>query len=229
MAVVSIVLCIVLLFSVYIFYSNSNTVSTMMPATAKVVAIDPGHGGIDPGAIGKLTGAHEKDINLQIAKYLKGYLEQSGTLVVMTRRDDSGLYSNNGTIRKKKNEDLRNRKEIVRSSNADIFITIHLNSFPQTKYYGAQTFYPLDNPASKLLAEKIQTQLIDILDKNNNRKAQAKEGVYIIKGLDIPTTLIECGFLSNPTEDKLLNSSDYQKKVAWAIYVGIQKYFEDNQ
>ena len=227
-SIVSIILCITLIVCIAKYYVYQKTVATLLPGTTKVIVIDAGHGGVDPGAIGRNLGVLEKDVNLAIAKYLKEYLEQSGSKVIMTRKSDKGLYSLGGTLRQKKNEDLRNRKAIVNKSNANIFITIHLNSFPQSQYYGAQTFYPKDNPTGKILAEKIQGSLIEILDNNNSRVALSKEGIYLIKGLDIPTALIECGFLSNPKEEKLLNSTQYQKKVAWAIYVGIQKYFEDN-
>lgn len=225
-SVIFLVFLLVISLASYTYYSR--TTATMLPTTSKVIVIDAGHGGVDPGAIGKVLGIHEKDINLNIAKYLKEYLEQSGAVVIMTRKDDKGLYSSSGTLRKKKNEDLKNRKNIVSNSKAHIFVTIHLNSFPQTRYYGAQTFYPKDNLKGKPLAENIQTQLVGLLDKKNTRSALSKEGIYLIRGLDIPTALIECGFLSNPQEEKLLNTSEYQKKVAWAIFTGIQKYFENN-
>jgi N-acetylmuramoyl-L-alanine amidase len=199
----------------------------LFPGTTKVIVIDPGHGGVDPGAVGK-KGVKEKNVNLAIALHLREFLEQSGTVVIMTRTEDKGLYSEGGSIRQKKNEDLKNRKEIVKNSYAHIFITIHLNSFPQSQYYGAQTFYPKDNPQGQVLAEKIQEEMVRVLDANNKRIALPKEDIYIIKGLDKPTVLIECGFLSNPREEKLLNNSNYQKKIAWAIYSGVQKYFADN-
>lgn len=212
-------------FTIYRNY-HYRAVATFMPSLTKVIVLDPGHGGVDPGAVSK-TGVKEKDINLKIAVYLKEYLEQSGAVVIMTRTEDVGLYSSGGSIRQMKNEDLKKRKEIVQNSGGDIFITIHLNSFQQTQYYGAQTFYPKDNTTSKLLAESIQKELVNTLDKSNKRVALAKDGVYVIKGLEIPTALVECGFLSNVNEEKLLKTSNYQKKIAWAIYVGIQNYFAD--
>ncbi|AOY75066.1 N-acetylmuramoyl-L-alanine amidase CwlD [Clostridium formicaceticum] len=205
-------------------YCKIKAVFHTLPTLTKVVLLDAGHGGVDPGAVSK-GGVKEKDINLAIALYLKEYLEQSGAVVVMTRTKDEGLYSEGGSLREKKNEDLRKRKEMVKESGPDIFITIHLNSFPQTQYHGAQTFYPKDNTKGKVLAEKIQEELINTLDKNNKRVALPKEDVYIIKGLDIPTTLVECGFLSNPKEEQLLQKSSYQKQIAWGIYMGIQRYF----
>ncbi|AKL97015.1 germination-specific N-acetylmuramoyl-L-alanine amidase CwlD [Clostridium aceticum] len=208
----------------WINYYRAKTTAYLLPSLTKVIMLDAGHGGVDPGAVSK-GGVKEKDINLTIALYLKEYLEQNGAVVLMTRFEDEGLYSSEGSLRNKKNEDLRKRKEIVKDSGADIFITIHLNSFPQTQYYGAQTFYPKDNAAGKVLAEKIQEELINTLDNNNKRVALPKDDVYVIKGLDIPTTLVECGFLSNPKEEQLLQKSSYQKKIAWSIFVGIQRYF----
>ncbi|SNS40012.1 N-acetylmuramoyl-L-alanine amidase [Anaerovirgula multivorans] len=224
---ITLALLVVITISIPIYKNyRYRAVATLMPSLTKVIVLDPGHGGVDPGAVSK-NGVKEKDINLEIAEYLREYLEQSGAVVIMTRTEDVGLYSSGGSLRQKKNEDLRRRKEIVQKSGGDIFITIHLNSFQQTQYYGAQTFYPKDNSIGKPLAEKIQAELVNTLDKNNKRVALAKEGVYVIKGLDIPTVLVECGFLSNPNEEKLLKTSNYQKKIAWAIYVGIQKYFSE--
>lgn len=224
---ITLALLVVITISIPIYKNyRYRAVATLMPSLTKVIVLDPGHGGVDPGAVSK-NGVKEKDINLEIAGYLREYLEQSGAVVIMTRTKDIGLYSSGGSLRQKKNEDLRRRKEIVQKSGGDIFITIHLNSFQQTQYYGAQTFYPKDNSIGKPLAESIQVELVNTLDKNNKRVALAKEDVYVIKGLDIPTVLVECGFLSNPNEEKLLKTSNYQKKIAWAIYVGIQKYFSE--
>lgn len=221
------ILAIVIIFIItlsLVKHYRYKAIASFLPRLTKVIILDAGHGGIDPGAVSK-GGAKEKDINLAIASYLKEYLEESGASVIMTRMEDKGLYSSEGSSRQKKTQDLKRRKEIIKESRGDLFITIHLNSFPQSQYYGAQTFYSKDNSLGKLLAEKIQEEFINTLDKENKRTALAKEDVYIIKGLDIPTVLVECGFLSNPAEEKLLQKSSYQKKVAWAIYMGIQNYF----
>lgn len=210
-----------------IIYGSRRAIMTMnVPSTKKVIVIDPGHGGNDPGAVSR-SGILEKDINLKIALYLREYLEQSGSIVILTREKDIGLYSANSS--NKKREDLKNRKNIVRESNPDIFITIHLNSFPQSQYYGAQTFYPQDNLSGKRAAELIQEELINTLDKNNSRVALSKDNVYIINELSIPTVLVECGFLSNAEEAKKLNDSKYQRKIAWAMYAGLQKFFAESQ
>jgi N-acetylmuramoyl-L-alanine amidase len=191
----------------------------------KVIIIDPGHGGVDGGAVGK-SGIPESNINLAIGLKLRKLLEESGAFVLLTRDSDVGLYTEEGTIRKKKNEDLFNRRKIRDESNADIFISIHLNSFPQSRYYGAQTFYPPNYKESKLLALSIQEELIRVIANKNNRVAKLKDDILLLKECKIPTVLVECGFLSNPKEEKLLKKSRYQEKIAWSIYIGILKYFQ---
>lgn len=207
----------------YRFSKTTKTAS--LPTLRKVVIIDPGHGGIDGGMVGRTTGVYESQINLEISNKLRKYLEESGSLVLMTRDKDVGLYTDSGSIRKKKNEDLRNRKRLFDESSADIVISIHSNSFSESRYYGAQSFYNQNCEASKLIAELIQEELIRVLDDNNTRKAKAKNDVYILKNIKVPTVIVECGFLSNPKEERLLQNSDYQEKIAWSIYVGILKYF----
>jgi len=190
-----------------------------------VIIVDAGHGGIDGGAIGK-NGTIEKNINLEIAKKLKAYIENHGDTCIMVREVDEGLYSYE-TKKGKKAEDLKNRKQIIKENKADLFISIHLNYFPDSKYYGAQTFYPSNDLESEKLAKAIQNQLIKILDRNNNRVAKPNNTYYILKDNQIPSVLVECGFLSNPEEEYLLNQEDYQNKIAWAIYCGILDYLEN--
>lgn len=198
-----------------------------LPTSRKVIIIDPGHGGIDGGMVGTATGVYESKVNLDISLKLRTYLEESGSLVLMTRDEDVGLYTDNGTIRKKKNEDLRNRKKLFDESNADLVISIHSNSFQQSKYHGAQSFYNPNCEDSKQIAELIQEELIRVLDNTNTRKAKSKNDVYILKNIKVPTVIVECGFLSNPREERLLQDPDYQEKIAWSIYVGIIKYFDE--
>lgn len=197
-----------------------------LPTSRKVIIIDPGHGGIDGGMVGSTTGVYESKINLEISLKLRKYLEESGSLVLMTRDEDVGLYTDGGTIRKKKNEDLRNRKRLFDESNADIVISIHSNSFQESKYYGAQSFYNPNCENSKQIAEFIQEELIRVLDNTNTRKAKSKKDVYILKNVKVPTVIVECGFLSNPKEERLLQNPEYQEKIAWSIYIGLIKYFD---
>lgn len=191
------------------------------------IYIDAGHGGIDPGAINKF-GENESLINLEISKYLMSFLESTGYDVVMTRYDANALYDEgaNTTIREKKNEDLEKRINKINSSNADLVVSVHLNAFTQSQYYGAQSFYKNKCDKSKLAAQLIQKNLKNILDKNNGRVSQSKKDMKVLDESIIPTVLIECGFVSNQEEGALLSTANYQEKVAWAIYAGIIEYFE---
>lgn len=197
-----------------------------MPVANKIIVLDAGHGGIDPGAMNNDKTILEKDVNLAITKKLRDLLEASGATVIMTRDKDVSLYEEDGnkTIRQKYNENLRNRKNIIDQSDADVFVSIHLNAFEQSKYYGAQTFYPKGKDDGKELAQFIQDELKRVVDQDNDRKIKPRDDIYLLKNTTMPSVLIECGFLSNEKESKLLADSKYQDKVAWAIYVGIQKY-----
>ncbi|WP_281417648.1 N-acetylmuramoyl-L-alanine amidase CwlD [Alkaliphilus flagellatus] len=214
---------ITVLIASFNYYKTIETYS--IPTTAKVIVIDPGHGGFDPGKLGH-NGKHEKEINLAISLYLREYLEQSGSIVIMTREEDIDLYIDDGSNRKMKSIDLTNRKNIVIENEPHVFLSIHVNSFTQSKYYGAQTFYPKNNESGRQLANMIQEELVRVLDNDNKRVPLQNDSVYIIKELDIPTVLIECGFLSNPQEEQKLNDPHYQQKIAWSIYVGLQRYFK---
>ena len=204
----------------------SADVMEYMPVANKTIVLDAGHGGIDPGAMNKDKTILEKDVNLEITKKLRDLLESSGATVIMTRDRDVSLYQEDGnkTTRQKYNENLKNRKKIINESNADIFVSIHLNAFEQSKYYGAQTFYPKGKEDGKELAQFIQDELKRVVDQDNDRKIKPRDDIYLLKNATMPSVLIECGFLSNEKESQLLADSKYQDKIAWAIYVGIQKY-----
>lgn len=217
---------------IFIFEVNKNSKDVMsyMPITNKVILLDAGHGGIDPGATNEDKSILEKDINLQITLKLRELLESSGCLVLLTREEDTSLYEEEAgkTTRQKYNENLKNRRKMIEESGVDAFVSIHLNKFEQSKYYGAQTFYPEGQNDSKLLSQFIQDELKRVVDKTNQRKIKPSKDIYLLKENNIPSVLIECGFLSNEKESKLLNDEKYQEKVAWAIYAGIQKYFGSN-
>lgn len=206
--------------------NNMSEPVSFMPITNKVIVLDAGHGGMDPGALSNDKNTLEKDINLEIALKLRELLESSGALVILTREDDVSLHEDapGKTIRQKYNENLKNRKKIIEESNADLFVSIHLNAFEQTKYHGAQTFYPYDEK-SKLLATFVQKELKRVVDQSNMREVKPRNDIYLLKENKIPSMLIECGFLSNEKETQLLKDSNYQEKIAWAIYAGMQKYF----
>ena len=216
--------------SIYEIKESSETVMKYMPVTNKVIVLDAGHGGIDSGTLSSDKTVVEKEINLLITHKIRELLESSGAHVILTREDDSSLYVEDGnkTIRQKYNENLKNRKQIIEDSNADMFVSIHMNALTgegASKYYGAQTFYPSGKEDSIKLSKTIQQELKRVVDNTNNREIKPRDDLYLLKDNKIPSILIECGFLSNEKEAKLLTNEEYQEKIAWAIYVGIQNYF----
>lgn len=226
--ILSTIIILILLLSILRFKTKAVPTMNILIAD-KIIGIDPGHGGIDSGAISP-NGIEEVEINLKIALKLRDIIVENGGKVVLTRERDEGLYTaNSRSLKEMKTEDLHNRKEIIERGNCDILISIHLNSFEQSKYYGAQTFYGKDNLESQKLATCIQDQLREILDENNKRVPQELEDVFLINSIEIPSVIVECGFLSNPTEERLLTDENYQGKIALAIYNGIIKYFLDRE
>lgn len=204
------------------------TKTSTVPVSSKVIIVDAGHGSPDEGAESR-NGTTEAQINLKIAFKLQNLLEQSGSTVILTRSDENGIYdTDSSSIREKKVSDIRNRVEIGNNSDADIFVSIHLNKIDQSKYYGWQTFYKTGSEKSKVLAEKIQNSLNNSIQRENHREPAKLNNIYIMKNVDIPICLIECGFLSNPEEEELLLTDEYQEKLAWGIYNGINDYFIDN-
>lgn len=190
------------------------------------IVIDAGHGGTDPGKIG-INGKKEKDINIQIAKELKKKLEKEGIEVVMTRESDEGLY--NSSSRNKKVDDMKKRCKIIDEAKPVFTISIHQNSYPEEYVKGAQVFYYGQSQEGKELAEILQESMVQQLDKENHRTAKANESYYLLKKTESPTVIVECGFLSNSEEAKLLADKDYQKKVAEAIHTGIKKYLKEEK
>lgn len=223
----AIILIAVLILGYSLLRKSMATPVTYLPISNKIIAIDPGHGGVDPGAVSK-SGIKEDEINLKIALKLKRLIEQSGGIVFMTRTTDEGLYtSESKTLRQMKREDLNKRREVIENSGSEILISIHLNSFIRSSYYGAQTFYKKESVEGEKLALIIQEELRNILGKDNKRQPQKRDDVYLLNEVSIPTVLVECGFLSNSTEEQLLTEESYQEKIAWAIYVGIMNYFNE--
>ncbi len=173
-------------------------------------------------------GTSESSINLSITKNVQALLEQSGCTVILTRSDENGIYNaDDNTIRKKKVSDMKNRVSIGNNSNADIFVSIHLNKLEQKQYWGWQTFFRKNDEESKKLAQCIQSGLNDAIQKNNKREPLKIEDKYLIKNVKIPIAICECGFLSNNEEANLLKQEEYQKKIAFGIYIGIINYFFD--
>lgn len=225
--VLTIILSITLLNAAIIANKEeNNTVQTVaIPVTNKVIIIDAGHGKPDMGAESD-DGITEEQINLKIALKLQNLLEQSGATVILTRSDENSICDiNSKTIRQKKISDVKNRVKIGNESSADIFVSIHLNKISEEQYWGWQCFFKKGDDSSNKLAKSIQENLNEAIQKDNKRVAMKLENVYIIKNVEIPISIVECGFLSNDEEEKQLLEDVYQNKLAWGIYNGIIDYF----
>lgn len=195
-----------------------------LPLSGKVIVLDPGHGGPDGGA--SVEGVLEKDIALSITKMIRDYLQEQGALVIMTREKDTDLAGDVAGYRARKREDLKKRVETINESQADLYLSIHLNAFPSSKYSGAQTFYTLRYMENKEIAKFIQHELTHNLE-NTTREAKSIDHVYVMKYAKKPGALVEVGFLSNANERKLLTDDSYQNKVAVSIYKGVMRYFTE--
>ncbi|TVX84860.1 N-acetylmuramoyl-L-alanine amidase CwlD [Paenibacillus agilis] len=195
-----------------------------LPLSGKVIAIDAGHGGADGGAVSK-QGIIEKDINLLIALYLRDYLQQAGAVVYLTREADHDLADQSTKkMAKRKSEDLQRRVAFVEKKKADVFISVHMNSITSNRWRGAQTFYSNHVPDNEALAKFIQAEIRRNLE-NTERVAKSDDrGLYLLKSVNVPTALVEVGFLSHPDESRMLADSAYQRKVSASIYKGILRY-----
>jgi len=194
-----------------------------------VVIIDAGHGGEDGGAVGK-NGVFEKELNLLIASDLRDMLRANGINVIMTREEDVMLYDKNADYKgRKKMLDLAARLKIAESYEDCIFVSIHMNSFPQEKYSGLQVYYSGNSPNSLTLADKIQLSVREHLQKDNSRKTKKASGnIFLLDRIQSPAVLIECGFLSNPEECCMLCSEEYRRKLTMSIFCGINEYISEN-
>ena len=176
------------------------------------------------------NGTTENAINLKITLKVQQLLEQSGAIVILTRSDENGIYDlDKNTLREKKVSDIKNRVKIGNESAANIFVSIHLNKIPQSQYSGWQTFFRKNDEKSIKLAQNIQKSLNQSMQKENKREALSIANKYIVDHTEIPISIVECGFLSNPEEEKQLQSEEYQEKLAWGIYTGILDYFKENE
>lgn len=198
------------------------TTQPLIPTQEQVcVVLDAGHGGDDPGKIG-INGSREKDINLAITHKVKYYLEANGIKVVLTREGDAGLYD--AGAENKKVQDMKRRIAIMEEANPLLTVSIHQNSYPEEYVKGAQVFYHKDSKEGEQLAALLQENLRERLNPKNHRQIKANDSYYLLKKTQIPTVIVECGFLSNSKEAELLSAEEYQDKVAWTIHMGIMQY-----
>ena len=205
-------------FAIFFFFCVIGMVTVLSGATAPskkiIVAIDPGHGGNDPGKVGSL-GSLEKDINLSIALKLRDKLMEEGCQVVITRCEDTNLATPGA--QNKKSSDMSNRVELINDSGADVLISIHQNSYSDSNVKGTQVFYYGGSDESRMLAEKLQKSFIENVDTSNHRKAKEGNDYYILRKTSCPGVIIECGFLSCPEEESKLMDDGYQNKIVDAI------------
>ncbi len=213
------VLCVCLILASVISVVAIETSS--MPKPEYTIVIDAGHGGRDGGAIGS-SGVTESELNLKYAKELKSLCEDFGIGVVMTRSDMNGLYDESAPNKKK--SEMERRKNIINTSNADLMISIHMNSFPLPSSSGAYVFYANGSDEGYSLAKSVQTSLCQSFD--NAREYVSVGDYFVLNYSSIPSVLVECGFLSNPQEEANLKSDDYCQKFCYSLLVGILSYFE---
>lgn len=187
----------------------------------KVVVVDAGHGGRDPGKVG-VDGCLEKDLNLEIAKKVQAILEQQDIKVIMIRDTDKGLYEEQTS--NKKVQDMKNRCALINETEPDCVVSIHQNSYHEEYVSGAQVFYYSSSAEGKALAEALQNELVSYADPENHRQAKANDSYYLLKKTEAPIAIVECGFLSNWKEAAKLQDDGYQSRIAWAVSMGILTY-----
>jgi len=209
-------------------YSHSNIPEEEKVATASkegtTIIIDPGHGGEDPGAT--VDEILEKTLNLEVALYLKEIFSSFGYEAVLTRTDDRLLY-HSGEEHRKKFFDLQNRVKFAEQYEDAIFISIHMNKFPSSYCKGLQTFYSENNTLSKTLAEAVQHNITSLQAENTRTIKSGNDTIYLMNKLQMPAILVECGFISNYEEAKLLSDKEYQRALAFSIYCGVSEVLQE--
>ena len=215
---------------IMIALAGSRAVSTISNAVSDnrytTVIIDPGHGGEDGGA-SSCTGILESKLNLDISLKLNDIVHLLGYQTLLIRETDRSVYTKGETIAQKKVSDLTERVRIVNEADSPLVVSIHQNTYPDGKYWGAQVFYP-NTDGSKILDEKLQTQLRSNLMPDNNRKCKQASGVYLMEHIQCTGVLIECGFISNPEEEKRLRTEQYQRELCAIIASVLSEYLSNN-
>lgn len=221
-----IIVMFILLLAFAAMLPHQENTSVFSSRQSGVIVIDAGHGLPDGGAVG-MNGTIESTLNIKIAKLVEKSLNKKGYSVIMTRTDDNGISDDGKTLSQRKRSDMYKRLEIINSSGADIFVSIHMNKFSDSRYCGAQVIYSDNFIQSEELATLLQNRLC-ALEENKSKRTQAKapSGIFLLKNAKIPAVIVECGFLSNYDEEKLLNTAQYQKQLCSAIVKGIEDYYK---
>lgn len=212
-----------LLLCFYCLSREAAAVSARM-SQKKVIVVDCGHGGIDPGMIG-IDGLKEKEFNLAIGMKLKKALEDYGYQVVMTRETDTGLYDEDS--QNKKAQDMQKRILLIQKVDPVLTVSIHQNGYEDPAVKGPQVFYYRDSAQGEALAKKIQEKLNENLEVERPREIKGNTTYYLLKRSPGVLNIVECGFLTNPEEAASLSSEEYQEKVAQAIADGVKEYIEE--
>ena len=189
------------------------------------VVIDAGHGGIDGGVTGVTTGVSESELNLSVTKKLKTCFENAGIKVVMTRVDENGLYGvyNELTFKRR---DMENRRKIIEKAKPNLVISVHMNKFSMSSRRGAQVFFDDKNEGGEILANSVQKSLNEMPECVKKTNA-LKGDYYILNSHKYAGCIVECGFLSNKEDERLLISTEYQEKLAYAIFKGSIDYLTE--
>ncbi|MDO4601547.1 MAG: N-acetylmuramoyl-L-alanine amidase [Eubacteriales bacterium] len=221
--VMEMTMAVLLLISVFFLSKEAAVVSNETAEKEKVIVIDAGHGGADPGMIG-IGGLEEKGINLAVSMKLKEALENQGFTVVMTRQEDKGLYEE-GT-RNKKVQDMQNRIKIMEKAKPILAVSIHQNSYTEESVKGPQVFYYETSAEGQKLAVNIQNALNTELSTERPRKEKGNTSYFLLKKSPCVLNIVECGFLTNKKEAELLQTEEYQQRIVEAVVKGIVQYIE---
>ena len=216
------ILIICFFVSVFSITATLKASGSNLSPTGITVVIDAGHGGIDGGVSGVKTGVCESELNLKMAFCLKECFNSAGIKTVLTRTDENGLYGvyNDLTFKRR---DMENRRKIIEKAKPDMVISLHMNKFSTTSRRGAQVFFDEKKENSVLLAKSVQQSLNDMPECVKKTSA-LKGDYYIINSHSYPACIVECGFLSNPDDERLLLTEEYRQKIAYAIFKGAIDY-----
>lgn len=218
-------LALLIIVTFLIYTLRSPEAENAAAPAGNIIVIDPGHGDPDGGAAGSKTGVLEKDLNLSISRLLAEELTKSGEEILMTRSDDRGLYPDEtATVRAKKQADLQKRVSLANAEGTLCLVSIHMNHFTDSKYSGPQIFYPAGSAESQRLAEAIRLSILRDIGPHCTRETKPSRDLYLLREAQVPAVIVECGFLSNPEEESLLQDTVYQSALATAIANGIKSF-----
>lgn len=216
------------LIAAQLFSRSVTTMTEYMPIPDRhCIVIDAGHGGIDGGAV-SCTGVPESGINLQIAQRLDDLMHLVGYKTLMLRQTDTSLHTEGTTIAQQKVSDLKYRVNVINNTENALLVSIHQNTFSDSRYRGSQVFYASDDDSQEL-AQSLQEAMSASLHPGSHRKAKQAKGIYLMEHIQCTGVLIECGFLTNPEEEALLRSETYQQKLSSVIAASLSSYLNQRK